>query len=166
MRCRSCAFWPMRALRRRSNSLRSLSIGGDGIGIVHARQQIGREGDIRCAVALAFEPRLPRGQFVEPFGDDRKVGARDRIVEAHDHVAGLDAVAVARTQFADDAAGRMLDFLHVGIDDHRARRNERAGQLHSARPAADATDQDSHDDKAGQRVAGEWNGATGKPGYS
>ena len=72
------------------------------------------------AVALALEARLARVELVEALGDDGQVGARDGVVEAHHDVALLDAVAVAHAQLADDAAGRVLDLLDVGIDDDRA----------------------------------------------
>ena len=87
------------------------------------------------AVALAFEPSLAGGKFVETLGDDGEVGARDGVVEAHHDIALLDAVAVAHQQFADDAAGRMLHLLDVRIDDDGAGRDQGAGQLRWCRPS-------------------------------
>ena len=124
------------------------------VGIVGAGQQIGRELDRVGAVALAFQPRLARVEFVEPLGDDGEIGARDRVVETHHDVALLDAVAVAHAELADDAAGRVLNLLDVGIDDDRARRDQRAGQRHGPRPAADAAGQHDDDHQPGQRCGG------------
>ena len=127
--------------------------GSHGIRVIDAGQQIGREGDARSPVAFAFEARLSRRQLVEPFCDDGKIGARNRIVEAHDYVTGLDSIAVTRAQFTDDASSRMLDFLHVGIDDHRAGRNERTGQLHRACPSTNSTAEYGDNHQARQGVA-------------
>ena len=113
------------------------------------------------AVALAFEARLAGGKLVEALGDDGQVGARDGVVETHHDVALLDAVAVAHAQFADDAAGRMLNLLDVGIDDDRALGDQCAGQRHGAGPAADAAGQHDDDHQPGQRVATD--GSAGVP---
>ena len=97
-------------------------------------------------VALGGEPRLARIELGQPLGDDGKVGARDGLVEAHQDVAFLDAVAVAHAHLADHAAARVLHLLHVGIDDERAGGDQRAGNLRGRRPAADPADQ--QDDEA------------------
>ena len=115
--------------------------------------EIGRELDRVVAVAFALEPRLAGVEFVETLGDDGKIGARDRVVETNHDVALLDAVAVAHAKFADDAAGRVLDLLDVRIDDDRALGDERPGQRHGPRPAADAAGQHDDDHQPGQRVA-------------
>ena len=65
------------------------------------------------AVALAFEPRLACGQFGQPLGDNRKIGAGNSVVKAHKDLSGLHAIAVVHQQLADDAAGRVLHLLHV-----------------------------------------------------
>ena len=51
------------------------------------------------------------------FGDDRQVGARDGVVEPHDESPALTRSPSRTRSFADDAAGRMLNLLDVGIDD-------------------------------------------------
>ena len=56
----------------------------------------------------------------------------------------LTAVAVLDAKVADDAAGRVLHLLDVGIDDELARRDHRAGDLGRRRPADDAADHDDH----------------------
>jgi hypothetical protein len=45
---------------------------------------------------------------------------------------------VADIQLADDAAGRVLDLLDVGVDDDLALRDQRAGTASWCRPTADA----------------------------
>ena len=136
MRCRSCAFCPARAVRR---ELKQFAFVGDCNRRHPARLGAGeqhRAGNVTAfgPVTFGFETRLARGEFVEAFGDDGKVGARDRIVEPYENIAGLDAVAVAHAELANNAAGRMLDLLHVGIDDDRAWRDERTGRSGSWPP--------------------------------
>ena len=121
-------------------------------GIVGAGEQHARERDRFGPIAFGFEPRLARGELVEALGDDGQVGARDRIVEPHEDVAGLDAIAVAHTELADDAAGRVLHLLHVRIDDDGALRDERTGDLGRCRPTADAAGEQQHDQGAGQEM--------------
>src|SRR4029077_1345204 len=64
----------------------------------------------------------------------------------------LDHVAVAHAHFADHTAGRVLHLLDVGIDDHRARRDQRAGNLHGRRPASKSPRKDKHHHKAGDQM--------------
>ena len=154
MRCRSCAFWPIARVRRSSNSLRSPATALATVGSFSARQQVGREVDGLGAVALGLEPRLARRQLVETLGDDGQIGARHGVVEPHDDLARLDAVAVAHAQLADDAAGRVLHLLHVGIDDDGALRDHRAGQFGRRRPAADTAGKNDDDDDPRQPCAG------------
>src|SRR5581483_296272 len=89
-------------------------------------------------VALAFKPRLARVQLVEALGDDGEVGAGHRVVEPDENVALLDAVAVAHAQFTDDAAGRVLDLLDVGVHHDLSWRDDSPRQRHGTGPAADA----------------------------
>ena len=90
------------------------------------------------AVAFGGEPRLARIELGETLGDDRQIGAGHGFVEADENIAGLDPIAVVRAHFADDAAGRVLHLLHVGIDDERALGDERAGDFGGRGPAAEA----------------------------
>ena len=95
-------------------------------------------GMLSRAVAFGAETRLAGVELGETLGDDRQIGPGHRLVEAHEDVAGFDAVAVARAHFADDAAGRVLHFFHVGIHDQRALRDQRAGNFGGRRPTAQA----------------------------
>jgi hypothetical protein len=113
------------------------------VGGARARQQLVTERDLVAAVALAFEPRLARGKLVETLGHDREVGARDRVVEPNQNVAGLDVIAVANAQLPDGSPGRVLNLLHVGVDDDRALGNDGAGKVGRRSPAAD-TDRQNH----------------------
>ena len=133
------------------------------IGIVGLRQQIRRKLDAVGTVALAFQPRLARGKLGQALGDDGEIGAGHGVVEAHQDLPRLDAVAVVHQQFADDAAGRVLHLLDVGIDDDLARRDDRAGQLHRSRPAADADGEHDDDDEAGHHVVADRSAAIPKP---
>ena len=100
-------------------------------------QFLGKDDLVRT-VALRLFARLTRHELVEAFGVDRQVGAGLGIVETHDHLAGLHDVAVVDEQLADDAAGRVLNFLDVGVDDDHAGSDHGARQLGGGRPAADA----------------------------
>ena len=64
--------------------------------------------------------------------DDREVGAGLGVVEPDDDVAGLHLIAVAHLQLGDDAAGRVLHLLDVGVDDELALRDHRAGEFAGA----------------------------------
>ena len=115
-------------------------------------RQFCRERDRRGAVALGRKAGLAREQLVEALGDDRQVGAGDGVVETHDHIAGFDPVAVMHLEFADHAAGGMLHFLDVGIDDDRTLRDHGALDLRGRRPAADAARQQEDKDEARDHV--------------
>ncbi len=126
--------------------------GGGDIGILRAGEKLGGKGNLLGPVTLGDEAGAPRGHFVEPLEHDREVRARDGVVEAQHDVSRADALTVAHEQFADDAAGRMLDLLHVGIDHDRCRRDDGAGQLGGRGPAADAADQHDGDDGAAEEM--------------
>ena len=62
---------------------------------------------------FCLEPRRTCEQAVQRFGDDRKSGLGDGVIEAHHDVTRFDNVAVPHTQFAHHTTGRMLDLLYV-----------------------------------------------------
>ena len=120
-------------------NLEQLGFAGDhgfDIGVLSTREQRRRKYDVVEAPLFGLQPRGPRPQPVEVFGDDREARPGDGVIEPHDNVAGLDDIAVARAQFADHPAGRMLHFFHVGFDHDRSRRDQRPGDLGRRRPAA------------------------------
>jgi hypothetical protein len=59
-------------------------------------------------------------------------------------------VAIANKQFANHAAGRMLHFFHIRIDDDRTLRDQRARDLRRRRPAAQAEHQRGNEDGSGE----------------
>src|SRR5262249_4549809 len=73
-------------------------------------------------------------------------------VEAHEDVASFHPVAVAGAHFADDTAGRVLHLFHIGIDDERTLRNERAGDFGGGGPAAAADRQESNAGRAANNM--------------
>ena len=95
--------------------------------------------DARAVRPAAARPRAI--QPVEILGDDREVRLGDGVVEPHHDLAGLDQIAIAREQFADDAAGRVLHLLDVGFDHDLARRDQRARDFRGRGPAAEAAGQ-------------------------
>src|SRR3954454_20038000 len=129
-------------------NVEQLGFGGEqrlDIGIVAAIEQRLRKVDLVDPALLGLQARRARLGGIEVLGDDGEVGLGDGVVEPHDDVAGLDHVAVMRTQLADHAAGRVLHLLDVGFDHDLARRDQRAGNLHGGRPAAETDGQDQHD---------------------
>ena len=115
------------------------------VGVVAPIGEFLRYGDGIGAVALGSETRPARIKLSEAFGDNRQIGARHRLVKANKNVARLDAIAVAHANLADDAAGRMLHLLDVGIDDQGALRDQRAGNLGRRGPAAKSDGKKRHD---------------------
>jgi len=64
---------------------------------------------------------------------------------SHELRTPLNAIIGFSELLADDAAGRMLDFFDVGFDHHRSRRDQRARDLRSRGPAAEAAGQNDDD---------------------
>ena len=117
--------------------------------VVLARGQlIGKIDACRCPQARLPRARGARANSSSPLDDDRKIGAGLSVVEPDNDVADADQIAVAHPQFGDDAAGRVLHFLHVGVDDELALRDHRAGELAGRGPSANAADQ-QHDRQRG-----------------
>ena len=150
MRSRSCAFWPWRIFGARDEQA--------GLAVDQARDggirgsaglEIGGEvqGDVAVALRLLAGPFCRKG--IEGAQHDVEIGARLRLVEAHQDVAGLDVIALAHPQLADDAADRMLNLLDVALDDELTRGDHGAPDLGEGRPAADAADEGG-DDEGGQ----------------
>ena len=138
MRSLSWAFCPSRALRRVSNrpsspvmtratsgfDLRARSSGWNVTALAPSRSASSRPWRAHSSVRLVHH--------------DGEVRLGDGLVEPDHDVARLDAVAVAHAQLADDAAGRMLHLLDVGVDDERARRDHGPGELGRRGEPADA----------------------------
>ncbi len=115
------------------------------IGVIGAIEQHPGKLDLVEPALLGLQSCGPRPQAIEVLGDDRQTRLGDGVVEPHHHVAGLDEITVSREHFADNAAGRVLHLLHVGFDDDRSRRNQRARDLRRRCPAADPAGQnDNH----------------------
>jgi hypothetical protein len=121
--------------------------------VAAARQQLGREHDGGGVVPLGSEPRQSGIHFIEALHYDGEVRLSDDLVEAHNHVARLYAVAVAHPQLPHDPAGRVLDLLDVRVDHHGARRDDRAGELCRRGKPADATGQERDDGQPAEEVA-------------
>jgi hypothetical protein len=104
------------------------------------------------AVALGGKPRLARIKLGKALGDDGKVRAGHRLVQPQKNIAGFHVVAVANEQLPDHAAGRMLHFFHIRIDDDRTLRDQGARNLSRCRPSAQTEHQRSDQDGANEDV--------------
>ncbi len=107
-----------------------------GFRIARVVQQRGRKDDLVRSALFGLQARGARQQTVQALGDDRETRLGYGVVEADDNIAGLDDVAIFRAKLADDAAGRMLNLLHIGIDHDLTRRDERTGDFGRRRPSA------------------------------
>src|SRR5829696_6272079 len=115
------------------------------LGVAGPGEKLRREEDGVDVVALRLKPGEAGLELVQALDHDGEVRLRDGLVEPHHDIARLDLVAVARPQFADDTAGRVLHLLDVRVDDEAARRDHRAGQLGRRRKPADAAGEKRHD---------------------
>ena len=122
------------------------------VGIVGAIGQHRRKLDLVETALLGLQPCGARPQSVQRLDDDRKARLDHGLVEPHHDIAGLDDIAVAHAHFADHAAGRMLHLLDVGIDHHRARRDQRARNRHRRSPAAKPAGQHQHQHQADDQM--------------
>ena len=144
MRSRSCAFWPSRVV---SPHLEQLALTCEklcDLGIVLPIKEILRKIGSVVAVLFGFKARATRRKLVDILGDNIEIGLRLRRVETDQHVAGFHTVAVFHVELTDDAAGRVVNRLHVGIDNQRTRRDHRARQPGGCRPSADTEDEHRH----------------------
>ena len=122
------------------------------VGIVDAVGQLARHRHGVGAIAFGAEAGLARIELVEALGDDGEIGARHGLVEPDQDIASLDPVAVVHAHLADDAAGRMLHLLDVGIDDDGALRDQGAGDFRGRSPAAQPERQHRHQHAADHDV--------------
>ena len=91
------------------------------------RQHLGKD-DVVGTVALCLEAAEPGRHFVDGHRDDRKIRLGHGLVEPHQHVASLDAIAFTHVELTDDPARRMLDLLDAAVDDDLALRDDGAGK--------------------------------------
>jgi hypothetical protein len=101
-------------------------------------------------IALGEKPGLPGHEFVELGSHHAEGRPGHRVVEPQHDLAIFHLPAFLDEDLADDAAGRMLHLLHVGLDDDRTRRNHGARQMGGRRPAADTTDEQDGDRQSDQ----------------
>src|SRR5262249_4106791 len=108
------------------------------VGIADAGGQLVGKPRLAFVVALGLQAVVAGRKFVDALDDDGEVRARHRRVEADDHVAGVPPRSVSDAKLADAPAGRVLDLLYIGIDDHVAGRHHGAGQLRHGSPSTEA----------------------------
>ena len=96
-----------------------------------------------------FEAGLHRQQSVLPKDEPPQLGFGRRVVHAHEHLVGLDKIALLGQQVADDAALEVLDELVLPRGDECAGGNDRAAQRGQPGPDAEATDPEQENGEAG-----------------
>ena len=77
-----------------------------------AQKFIGKFDGLR-AISFGREPRFAGVELGQSLCNNRQIGARYRVIKAHQKIAGLNPIAVANQQFSDHAAGRVLDLFDV-----------------------------------------------------
>ncbi len=138
------------AFARRTPRIEQPAFGGDDplrLGIVRPAGEICRNLQCVASVALGFEAPLATEKLIELAGDHLEIGARDGLVETDEQVALRNLVAFAHQDLADNAAGRMLHFLDVAIDDELARSDHRVRHGGGDQPERQraAEDRDEHE---------------------
>src|SRR5262249_53360409 len=141
---------------RLSSQLEQLALAGDDAADVALpdglHQQVLREFDRGPAVALGFEPAAARGELGQTLVDHGDIALRGGLGEQNEQVARLHVRAVANLELADDAAGRMLYLLDVGLHHQRSGCDDGAGELGGGADHADAADQEDRRRRDGREV--------------
>ncbi len=134
MRCCSTEIWPARLVRRIANCFVSAS--RIAATCASLRRRTISAGKTISAASSAFceEPRLLCAVGIELLRQHRHGGPLLRVVK-HDHGLGLDPVAFAHPQLADDAAIEMLDRLAVAVDLDDGWRDDGAVERRVRRPS-------------------------------
>ncbi|MBB6357013.1 hypothetical protein GGR00_004833 [Aminobacter aganoensis] len=101
-------------------------------------------------VALGHQPALPDRQFGQLPANDGQFSPCLCVVQAQQNLSGLDEVAFAHGNFADDAAITMLDGLEVPIHLDGAGGDHGRGQLGCGSPAACTRKQQDAEGEAGR----------------
>ena len=104
-------------------------------------------------IPFACKTRLARRKLGQSFRDDGQVRPRNRLIEAYDDIAGLDAIALANAQLADHAAGGVLHLLDIRINNDGAGRDQRTREFGRSYPAAHADGKDGKDRQARENMA-------------
>src|SRR5690606_33429822 len=115
--------------------------------------KIGAEGNLRTSVPLRGEPVHAYQQFEMLAFDDRELRARLLPFEPEQDRSRLDAIAVAREDLVNDAAGRMLDDLPPAFDFKPACSNDGPGDFGEVRPAAETADKEHESQKSDADMA-------------
>lgn len=115
-------------------------------------EQFLRDDQIVGAVSLAGKTSLAGAHLIQSLGVDGEAGTQGGFVEPHQCLTGTNTVAFANHQLSDDTAGEMLDFLDIGVDDHRSSSGDRSRQLGRGGPAADPAGQTRHQNDAGEQM--------------
>src|SRR6185503_4915009 len=107
----------------------------------------------RRAVAFGLEPSLSRRQLGQRFCDDREIGASDGVIKPYQKISRFDVSAILYKQFADHAAGWVLNLLDVRLDHNCAGSNESSSYFHCSRPEPNSEGQEQDDQYSRNRVA-------------
>ncbi len=141
-----------RALSQIEDLLLSPQQLGDN-GIVFARQEVFAEDNPFDSYLFRFKARFPGGEFIDGPVDDTEIRPRLSGVETKHDIAGFDVVAFAHEDFADDTAGRMLNFLYAGLNNEQTGGNHGPGDFRGRGPDADAPTKKGRDGEASEHMA-------------
>ena len=88
--------------------------------IAHGLQHLGLKRDLLKPSLLGLQAALHRAQAHIALADRLEVGPAHGRIQPHQHLVGLDLVALAHQHLFDNAARQMLHRLALGVDGHRA----------------------------------------------
>src|SRR5262249_21757880 len=101
-----------------------------------ARRKLRRSFELRKTIAFGGQPRDLRTHFVKLLAHHLLAGLSLGRVNTHREIAGSNMAAVLHLDLGDDAAGRVLDRLYVGLNDEISGNDDRARERHQKEPAA------------------------------
>ena len=105
--------------------------------IIAALQELFGEFDVVGVVALGFLAGRAGGILIQRLHQNREIGTGLGVVQPGNDVALAHAVALLHQEFADHAAGRVLNFLYIRVHDELPRRDHRTRELGGGGPSSE-----------------------------
>lgn len=115
----------------------ALTIDGGGDGpFLRADFEFRGKFQLAAVVPFRLQTREACHEFIQALRHDAEIRLGLCRIETHQHLARFYPVAFLHQDLTDDAAGRVLDLLDMGVDDEISRRNHGPGQLRGRCPGA------------------------------